>query len=54
MTDAQIARETGLPPVQLGHMLAMLRREGYVEQVTDGAYVIGESLLLLGSGGDRD
>ncbi|MFE7544755.1 IclR family transcriptional regulator [Streptomyces platensis] len=54
VTDAQIARETGLSPGHLGHMLAMLRREGYVEQVTDGAYVIGDSLLLLGSGGDRD
>ncbi|MGW1379693.1 IclR family transcriptional regulator [Streptomyces sp. NPDC002446] len=54
VADAQIARETGLSPGQLAHMLSMLRREGYVEQLADGAYVVGESLLLLGSGGDRD
>lgn len=54
VTDAEIARETGLPPGQLGHMLSMLRREGYVEQTTDGAYLTGESLLLLGTGGDRN
>jgi DNA-binding IclR family transcriptional regulator len=34
-------------------MLLMLRREGYVEQVADGAYVIGDSLVLLGSGAAR-
>ncbi|WP_310724839.1 IclR family transcriptional regulator C-terminal domain-containing protein [Streptomyces sp. N2A] len=54
VTDVQIARETGLSPGQLAHLLSMLRREGYVEQVADGAYVVGESLLLLGSGGNRE
>jgi DNA-binding IclR family transcriptional regulator len=34
-------------------MLLMLRREGYVLQVADGAYAIGDSLVLLGSGVDR-
>lgn len=53
VTDAQIARETGLPTGHLAPMLAMLRREGYVEQVADGAYVIGDSLVLLGSGATR-
>lgn len=50
VTDAQIARETGLPTGHLAPLLLTLRREGYVEQVTDGAYIIGASLLLLGSG----
>ncbi|MFI8342497.1 IclR family transcriptional regulator [Streptomyces sp. NPDC085639] len=53
VTDVQIARETGLPAVHLTPMLLMLRREGYVLQVSDGAYAIGDSLVLLGSGIDR-
>ncbi|MFD3325842.1 IclR family transcriptional regulator [Streptomyces sp. NPDC058701] len=53
VTDVQIARETGLPAVHLAPMLLMLRREGYVVQVADGAYAIGDSLVLLGSGADR-
>ncbi|MEV7613432.1 IclR family transcriptional regulator C-terminal domain-containing protein [Streptomyces sp. NPDC089799] len=53
VTDTQIARETGLPAVHLAPMLLMLRREGYVLQVSDGAYAIGDSLVLLGSGTDR-
>lgn len=53
VTDVQIARETGLPTGHLASMLAMLRREGYVEQVADAAYVIGDSLFLLGSGATR-
>ncbi|WP_240135590.1 IclR family transcriptional regulator [Streptomyces sp. MUM 178J] len=53
VSDVQIARETGLPTGHLSPMLAMLRHESYVEQVTDGAYVIGDSLILLGSGAAR-
>ncbi|MGP4001007.1 IclR family transcriptional regulator [Streptomyces sp. 8N706] len=53
VTDVQIARESGVPTGRLSPLLLMLRREGYVEQVTDGAYVVGESLVLLGSGEDR-
>ncbi|MFB7558449.1 IclR family transcriptional regulator [Streptomyces brevispora] len=53
VTNTQIARETGLPVGHLASLLLMLRREGYVEQITDGAYVIGASLLLLGSGAAR-
>ncbi|GGV93308.1 IclR family transcriptional regulator [Streptomyces gelaticus] len=53
VTDTQISRETGLPVGHLTSLLLTLRREGYVEQVTDGAYVVGSSLLLLGSGPAR-
>ncbi|MEV6652369.1 IclR family transcriptional regulator C-terminal domain-containing protein [Streptomyces sp. NPDC051219] len=53
VTDVQIARETGLPAAHLSPMLLMLRREGYVVQVSDGAYTIGDSLVLLGSGVNR-
>lgn len=53
VSDAQISRETGLPAGHLAPMLLMLRREGYVLQVSDGAYAIGDSMVLLGSGVDR-
>ncbi|GAA3371836.1 IclR family transcriptional regulator C-terminal domain-containing protein [Streptomyces sannanensis] len=53
VSDAQIARECGLPTAHLTSMLRMLLSEGYVEQVTDGAYVAGDSLALLGSGATR-
>ncbi|MFI6286541.1 IclR family transcriptional regulator [Streptomyces sp. NPDC051018] len=53
VTDAQIARETGLPAGHLAPLLTMLRREGYAEQLADGAYVVGDSLVLLGSGTTR-
>lgn len=53
VTDAEIARESGLPSGHLMPMLSMLRREGYVEQVLDGTYVIGDSFVLLGSGPAR-
>ncbi|MFJ1746075.1 IclR family transcriptional regulator C-terminal domain-containing protein [Streptomyces sp. NPDC088116] len=50
VTDVQIARESGLPAGHLAPLLSMLRREGYVERIPDGAYVPGDSLTLLGSG----
>jgi DNA-binding IclR family transcriptional regulator len=51
VTEARIARESGLPAGHLTSMLGMLRREGYVDQAPDGSYVIGDSPLLLSSGG---
>lgn len=54
VSDVEIARHTNLPATHLAQMLTMLRREGYIEQLPDGSYVVGESLLLLGTGGDRD
>jgi len=53
VTDAQIARETGLPGGHLASLLSMLCHEGYVDQLSDGAYVAGDSLVLLGSGATR-
>lgn len=49
----ELADETGLPSTHLTPLLAMLCREGYVELLGDGNYVVGESLVLLGSGVDR-
>ncbi|MBT2382677.1 IclR family transcriptional regulator [Streptomyces sp. ISL-11] len=53
VTETQIARETGLPAAHLAHLLTMLRHEDYVERTYDGAFVTGDALVLLGSGGDR-
>jgi DNA-binding IclR family transcriptional regulator len=53
VTGTQIARDSGLPAAHLSPLLALLRREGYVEQLADGAYVAGDSLALLGSGEAR-
>jgi DNA-binding IclR family transcriptional regulator len=53
VTDVQIARETALPTGHLLPLLLMLRREGYVQQAGGGGYIVGESLVLLGSGDRR-
>lgn len=45
-----IARATRLPSDRLAELLRMLRREGYVEQIADGAYIGGSSLTLLDTG----
>ncbi|MFC8430812.1 IclR family transcriptional regulator [Streptomyces sp. NPDC057253] len=54
VTDVELARTTGLGPERLTALLRMLRREGYVEQVADGAYVTGDALTRLSSVQDRD
>ncbi|AZP18074.1 IclR family transcriptional regulator [Streptomyces aquilus] len=54
ITDAQLSRHTSIDPERLTTLLRMLRREGYVEQVADGAYVTGDALTRLGSAHDRD
>ncbi|MFI8853739.1 IclR family transcriptional regulator [Streptomyces sp. NPDC053499] len=48
-----IARRTQLPAGQLDQLLRMLCREGYLARLEDGSYVVGEALVLLGSGVDR-
>ncbi|MGP4051531.1 IclR family transcriptional regulator [Streptomyces sp. 2A115] len=54
VTDVELARLTGLGPERLTTLLRMLRREGYVEQVADGAYVTGDALTRLSSTCGRD
>ncbi|EFL32367.1 IclR family transcriptional regulator [Streptomyces viridochromogenes DSM 40736] len=49
VSDADLVRHTGIGPERLTALLRMLRREGYVEQIADGAYVTGETLTRLGS-----
>lgn len=54
VTDAELARQTGIDPERLTGLLRLLRREGYVEQVADGAYVTGDALTRLGSAQGRE
>lgn len=54
VTDAELARQTRLDTERLTALLRMLRREGYVEQIADGAYVTGAALSRLGSAHGRD
>lgn len=54
VTDTELARLTGLGAERLTALLRMLRREGYVEQIADGAYVTGDALGRLGSAHGRD
>ncbi|MCK1821355.1 IclR family transcriptional regulator [Streptomyces sp. XM83C] len=49
VTDAVLARETQLGMERLTSLLLMLRREGYVRQITDGAYVTGAAFSRLGA-----
>ncbi|WP_330458027.1 helix-turn-helix domain-containing protein [Streptomyces sp. NBC_00820] len=54
ITDSDLARDTGLDRGRLTTLLRMLRREGYVEQIADGAYVTGDTLRRLTSAHDRE
>ncbi|MFE6172439.1 IclR family transcriptional regulator [Streptomyces sp. NPDC056464] len=54
VTDAELSRHTGIGLGRLTGLLRMLRREGYVEQVVDGAYVTGDALARLGSAQGRE
>ena len=54
VTDVELARHTGLGTQRLASLLRMLRREGYVEQTIDGAYVTGAALTRLSSAHGHD
>ncbi|MFD7130398.1 IclR family transcriptional regulator [Streptomyces sp. NPDC059894] len=54
VTDTELARQTGFGTARLSPLLRMLRREGYVEQTADGAYVTGDALTRLGSAHRRE
>lgn len=54
ITDVELARQTGLGTERLTSLLRMLRREGYVEQSADGAYLAGAALSRLGSAQGRE
>ncbi|MEV8430352.1 IclR family transcriptional regulator C-terminal domain-containing protein [Streptomyces sp. HUAS 31] len=54
VTEAELTRHTGIGPGRLTGLLRMLRREGYVEQIADGAYVTGDALARLGSAQGRE
>jgi DNA-binding IclR family transcriptional regulator len=54
ITDTELARRTGLTSERLTALLRMLRREGYVEQVTEHVHVTGPTLARLGSARGRE
>ncbi|MFS8201778.1 IclR family transcriptional regulator C-terminal domain-containing protein [Streptomyces sp. CWNU-52B] len=54
VTDVELARHTGLGTERLTALLRLLRREGYVEQLGDGAYATGEAFGRLDSAHHRD
>ncbi|MEU4653753.1 IclR family transcriptional regulator C-terminal domain-containing protein [Streptomyces sp. NPDC023723] len=54
VTDTELARRTGLGRERLAPLLRMLRREGYVEQTTDGTYLAGAALARLSSAHGRE
>ncbi|MET7637733.1 IclR family transcriptional regulator C-terminal domain-containing protein [Streptomyces sp. NPDC005438] len=54
ISHQDLRRAIDLPPGHLAHLLLMLRREGYLRQVEPEVYAVGESLMLLSSGGDRE
>ncbi|MFC9885612.1 IclR family transcriptional regulator [Streptomyces pilosus] len=54
VNDTELARETGIPAERLTTLLRMLRREAYVEQIADGAYVTGTAFGRLGSAEGHD
>ncbi|MDT0475585.1 IclR family transcriptional regulator C-terminal domain-containing protein [Streptomyces sp. DSM 41014] len=49
VTESEVARHTGLGQERVVGLVRMLRREGYVEQVADGAYVTGAAFGGLGA-----
>jgi DNA-binding IclR family transcriptional regulator len=53
ITPEELARAAGIAPAQVTRLLPMLRREGYVDRLPDGALVAGEALMLLGAGGEQ-
>lgn len=50
VTAAQLAHELDLPEEYLGRTLAMLQQEGYLVATDDGAFLLGDSAILLGDG----
>ncbi|MFD4575078.1 IclR family transcriptional regulator [Streptomyces sp. NPDC058417] len=49
VTEAGLTRATGFAPARLTPLLRMLRREGYVGQLDDGAWITGDTLARVGS-----
>ncbi|MCC2271028.1 MULTISPECIES: IclR family transcriptional regulator domain-containing protein [Streptomyces] len=54
VTGTDLARDSGIARKRLLPLLRMLRREGYVEQTADGAYVTGDVLARPGPAHDRE
>jgi DNA-binding IclR family transcriptional regulator len=50
VSAGQLSREAKLPVAYLAQLLTLLEREGYLRNMQGGGYVIGESIVRLGSG----
>ncbi|WP_428814817.1 IclR family transcriptional regulator [Streptomyces albus subsp. chlorinus] len=51
--EETLSREAELPRIHLDHLLRMLCREGYLARLEDDTYVVGDALVLMGSGVER-
>jgi len=47
----QLARETGLPQATVHHLLRTLTHDGYLRELEDGSFVLGDRLDTLQAGG---
>ncbi|MFE5207331.1 IclR family transcriptional regulator [Streptomyces sp. NPDC056600] len=54
ITDAELGRQLDLAPRRLTTLLRMLRREGFVLRMPDGAYAVGDTFARLTSVDGRD
>jgi DNA-binding IclR family transcriptional regulator len=54
VTLADLARDTGLPAARLAPTLRILRVEGHIERLADGAYIAGDTLTRLSSAQGHD
>jgi DNA-binding IclR family transcriptional regulator len=54
ITDAELGRQLGLAQQRLTTLLRMLRREGYVLRLPDGAYAVGDAFTRLTSADGRE
>lgn len=53
LPEEELVKRAMVPPGWQGHLLRMLRREGYVAQLPDGAYTPGAALIGLSSQADH-
>ncbi|MBL1068451.1 IclR family transcriptional regulator [Streptomyces sp. 7-21] len=53
ISEEDLARRSGVPAIRLAPLLAMLRRDGYLTRLDDGAWAAGQALTELGAGGEE-
>ncbi|GAB2899483.1 IclR family transcriptional regulator [Streptomyces mayteni] len=53
LTEERLSQRAGLPAGQSATLLPGLVRQGYLRQLPDGTFVVGDALLALTAGPDR-